>query len=401
MHCRYRIMNIICPIEKCTGCFACLNICPKGAIIMTEDKYGFLYPKIDINICIKCGLCEKVCPVLTPVRLNEPLSTYAAVSSEEVLTSSSGGAAAVMTKYILSKGGIVYGCVQYNYKNICHARIDNINDIKLLKGSKYVQSFIGTIFGDVKSDLCKGVDVLFIGTPCQIAGLRNYLGKDYDNLYTSDLVCHGVPSLKMLIDDISLIKKSSFSDTVCFRENIDGKVVYGIFLKGDNGVLKSKVRFPSDPYLTAFMSGLSFRECCHLCKYAGSTRVGDITLADFWGLGKESKINTYNGVSLLLLNSDKGRNLFNEFSHMLSYEKRNLGEAIAGNGQLQKPFIRPECKDEFLNIYLRCGLKKAVDLVAKDYIIYWKKRYLKERIISLLFYFPIVVNVIRKVRRLI
>lgn len=195
----------ICEKEKCTGCAACMNVCAHNAISMAEQGVcGYIYPTIDQNKCIGCGICVKTCPVNTPIKFNAPLKAFAAISKDhdDLMTSASGGASSVLVNSILTKNGIVYGCVQRNYKHISHERIDKIEDAYLLKGSKYVQSDIGYIYRDVKEDLKTSKTVLFTGTPCQIAGLKSYLKKDYDNLILVDLVCHGVPSQKLLAEDV-------------------------------------------------------------------------------------------------------------------------------------------------------------------------------------------------------
>lgn len=203
-------MTNICDINKCTGCSACMNICNHNAIHMDESEpFGYIYPTINSEKCVECGLCAKICPVNTPIKLNEPIKAFSAVTRdhEDLMSSASGGASSVLSQVILKRGGIVYGCVQRNYKDIAHRRIDRYEDYPLTKGSKYVQSNIGYIYRDVKDDLRQGKEVLFTGTPCQIAGLKAFLRHDYENLYLIDLVCHGVPSQKLLREDVELLLK--------------------------------------------------------------------------------------------------------------------------------------------------------------------------------------------------
>ena len=188
-----------------------MNVCPKDAITLVEqDPLGHIYPLIDSTKCIDCHLCEKTCPANHPKDLHTPIAAYAAVSRDydDLMTSSSGGASSVMATAIIKQGGVVYGCVQENYRDIRHQRIHSLTDVHKLKGSKYVQSNINYIFKDVLADLKRGVPVLFSGTPCQIAGLRAYLRKDYENLYLVDLVCHGVPSQQLLQENVeSMLKR--------------------------------------------------------------------------------------------------------------------------------------------------------------------------------------------------
>ena len=225
-------MDTICDIEKCTGCSACLNCCPKDAIEMVEDTFGFLYPKTDNSRCIDCELCRKICPVNYHTPKTYPIETFAAysVDPEDRLTSTSGGAASVFSRFVLSQNGVVYGCSGKNIEHVEHVRIDKQAELNQLKGSKYVQSETGLLFRKVKSDLKAGFLTLFIGTPCQVAGIKSFLGKEYNNLITVDLVCHGVPSQRLLDENIKKYKKQTdFTDISFRRKDLKGKThKYGI-----------------------------------------------------------------------------------------------------------------------------------------------------------------------------
>lgn len=244
-------MTVICEKTRCTGCATCMNICNHRAISMEESgPLGHIYPIINSEKCVDCGLCAKKCPVNVPLKLNEPLKAFSAISKDhdDLMSSASGGASSVLSQVILRRGGIVYGCVQNNYRDIAHRRISNYSDLSKLKGSKYVQSNIGFIYRDVKKDLANGKEVLFTGTPCQIAGLKAFLGRDYEHLYLVNLVCHGVPSQKLLREDVeSLLKDYPHADRnrVCvefrqkkrkqqrtFEPNWGTFISYGVF---DNG----------------------------------------------------------------------------------------------------------------------------------------------------------------------
>ena len=361
----------ICQRDACTSCAACVNICNHDAVKLIEDELGFTYPQIDHTKCVECNACRIICPVLNPLKLCNPLEVYAAISDNEheLMSSSSGGAASVISRYILDTEGVVYGCSQKNYLNIKHVRICQKFDLHELKGSKYVQSDIGLSYRQVKRDLLDDKSVLFVGTPCQIAGLKNYLRKDYDNLYTIDLVCHGVASKKMLCEDIDQYKTAYNINRnedifVTFRWKTKSGIRYGIQLYhtigGKKKMIKS-IRFPYDPYITAFMEGLSFRENCHQCVYGRKERIGDLTIGDFWGLGayQSTGFNTKNGVSLLMINTHKGERLLGQVKEQFILEKRELAEAVSGNANLQSALIRPLNKDIFKEILVEKGLSEA------------------------------------------
>ena len=194
--------------KDCCGCGACMNKCPKKAITMCEDEAGFVYPVINEELCVKCGACQKACGFKSEITgdtsFEQKVFAFSSKDDVVITTSASGGAFAEIAKKVLTeKNGVVYGSISENRDKdwkVHHTRIDNINDLSSLQGSKYVQSEIGTTYSDVKQDLSEGRFVLFSGTPCQIDGLNHYLGKQYDNLLTVDIICHGVPSRKLYTD---------------------------------------------------------------------------------------------------------------------------------------------------------------------------------------------------------
>lgn len=336
-----------------------------------QGVLGDIHPYINNKLCIDCGQCQKVCPVNYPVHLNKPIKAFAVISKdkEDLMSSASGGASSLLAQSVIENNGVVYGCVQRSYKDICHRRIDRKEDLYLLKGSKYVQSNINLIYREVKKDLQLGREVLFTGTPCQNGALRNYLGKDYPNLISVDLCCHGCPSQKLLRDDCKVILRytnlKNDDVTVSFRRKTPYKedrngifeilwgsfLSYGFFLEGVYGervkVRRSKDRFLIDNYITAFMSGLIFRESCYTCPYAKGERCSDITIADFWGLG-DSIIPKVNGVSLMMVNTMKNMKLVAQALNKATFEERSVKEAISGNGQLIHPSARPDDRDDFL-----------------------------------------------------
>ena len=379
--------NYICPKNKCTGCMACANICSHSAISIITDELGFVYPVINEK-CTGCNLCRRVCPQLNKPTFIYPQSCYAATTKDkdELMSSASGGIATELARYVLENGGIVVGCSGQDIYDIQHIIIRDINDLKQLKGSKYVQSKISiSLMREIKSELVEGTTVLFIGTGCQVAGLKSYLVKNFDNLITVDLVCHGVPSQKMLNGDLALYGNIN-TNYVTFRRKIskkgilvysDDAIKYGLSLTktGKDDVPKQIFKeWYSDPYLGSFMACVNLREGCYSCQYAQPERQSDITLCDFWGLGKDSKLSKSLGVNAVLINSDAGNSLFNKVSEYLIVENRNIEEAIKGNGQLQKPSECPSYRRKYIDIYLKYGLKKAYKETAYYYMV--KKHYL-------------------------
>ena len=325
--------------KDCCGCGVCRNACPKKCIVMKEDKLGFFYPEVNADSCIECGLCERVCPFEHHV-LNLPRKVYAAWNTDEAAysRSSSGGAAYALGSYVIENGGVVYGC-EGNGVEIKHVRVDSIDDLKRLQGSKYVQSNLADIYKNIKSDLESGKTVLFTGTPCQTAAVRNYVGKKDANLYLVDLICHGVPSMKMLHDHISAIVpaylKSSLKDnssdvSVSFRE-------------GDKYQLKVSAKdfkyceLPhKDTYFRTFLKGTTYRNSCYHCPFGTNKRAGDLTIGDFWGFTSPEILPQHvnSGLSVMLPITEKGLHLMEAVGFRMQAIERTVNEAVAGNDQL-------------------------------------------------------------------
>lgn len=366
------------PHEQCTGCQGCLNICPKDAIAMQEDRFGYRYPAIDPERCINCGLCEKACPVIVPVSLSVPHSVLATKALDDAVNrdSASGGLITLAASRILQQGGVVYGCTQECYSKIGHIRIDKPEELHKIQGSKYVHSDIGRTFREALKDLKERRTVLFTGTPCQIAGLKGFLRKPYENLITIDIVCHGVPPIKMLEEEVSAenqdYRVESKDIKVDFRwktlssNRVPVKLNYGLRTRirknGEWHIVNERNDIES-PYMRCFQTGVSLRENCFQCQYARRERVGDLTAADFWGLGtkinSQSDMKAESGVSLALINTEKGEDLFNQISRRMHTEAHTFEEAALCNRCLTSPTRRPEWRDRFLELYGKEGLEAA------------------------------------------
>lgn len=345
---KYKIA--LCNEFTCTQCFACQQVCPVQCISRVESSAGFDIPSIDYNRCLGCGKCISVCHKLNDVELHQPNVAYACWTkdADQRSRSSSGGAFYALAHSILKMGGVVYGATMRNDLQVCHIAINEIQNIYRLQGSKYVQSDLGNCFSEIKQLLIGKIPVLFTGTPCQIAALRTFLRKEYETLYTCDLICHGVPSQKSFDSYLSLLGIKSKSDQVCFRflEGWGFRMTVRYKDKQAYKILSPLKAF----YLRAFNKGLMFSESCYTCPYACENRAGDITIGDYWGIGTHEPFahDCRGGVSLLMANTSRGASLI-ESSPLLFKEQRPLSEAIMGNDNLRYPSKRPVGRDSFYN----------------------------------------------------
>ena len=305
------MINII-DKSKCCGCSACVQVCPKQCIQMHEDNEGFLYPQVNAEICIHCGLCEKVCPELHTSKKCEPLSVYAAKNTDEEvrLTSSSGGIFTLLAEQIIEEGGVVFGARFDEKWEVHHIMATTKEELKPFRGSKYVQSRIGTTFKQVKVCLNLGKKVLFTGAPCQVAGLKHYLRKDYDNLLTMDFVCHGVPSPKVWRSYLSEVSEGRNIKNIEFRNKRCGWKNPSLVLDFEEiekrRLLSQSRGFDENIFMQAFLSNLILRPSCYDCAEKCGKSGSDITLGDFWGIEKVlSNFDDDRGCSLLLIYSSK------------------------------------------------------------------------------------------------
>lgn len=329
---------------KCTGCVSCANICPQKAITIEKNSEGFYIAQIDKNKCNHCNLCKQICPQCKDVKLDTPIKAFAVKCEDNVrMKSSSGGVFRILAEYILSLGGIVCGAsFSDDFRKVEHVIISDKKDLYKLQGSKYLQSYInGEIYKKIKELLEIGKNVLFSGTPCQIAGLKAYLQKDYDNLISIDVLCHGTPSPKVwskYLDAISL-KGKTIKD-LNFRNK---KYGWGFSLTltikyNDNTEYEETSE--NDLYYRAFLNNLILNKACSECKYATYSRVGDISLGDFWNVyNYNNSLDDKKGISVVLVNSTKGMNIFNKCKNdFLFIEELSEEDAKGGNSILEHPF---------------------------------------------------------------
>lgn len=327
--------------KSCTGCACCYNICNHNAIMMQEDMEGFLQPIVNQETCVECGLCLQRCPELNKISLPESSNCYAAYSHQFQRNGSSGGIFSAIANYILENEGIVYGAAFDAKFQLHHIAVDKKEDMQPLRGSKYLQSNIGSIYKPIKATLHKGRKVLFVGTPCQVMGLRSYLGHDYINLITIDLICHGVPSQISFDKWIKTIETAKgHIEGFSFRK-LDGWSTPPRYIKNNK---EKPLRYNYEVYMWAFYKSYLFRESCYQCKYANLNRPGDITLGDFWGIGTHEipfKQSQRYGISLVLSNTDKGYQMLEKIKDNCYLEKRTFKEAIADQHNLKYPSSRP------------------------------------------------------------
>ncbi len=358
----------------CTGCSLCAIICPSKCISMKKGKLGHLYPDVNNNQCINCNLCVKKCPSNSDIPLQKPLAAYAAWAKDknEYQSSTSGGAASIFSKEIVSEGGVVYGCAMLPNCEVQHIRIDHYELLYQLKGSKYVQSNILNILPSIKEDTRKGIPVLFVGTPCQVAAVKSLFKEQPSNLYLVDIICHGVPSLSVLKKYLKdKFGKASF-DKVSFRKG--NQLLLEIL---DSGKKIYSASHKKDLYYTLFMQGYTYRDSCHQCKYAQSKRVSDITIGDFWGLGKMGDCDIpdqKDGISVILPITEKGLSLIQETKDKFNIYERPIEEAIKGNSQLHSPSLAGKRIRLFQMLYPFFGLEKSYKFAHIDNYI---KKFLK------------------------
>ncbi len=329
--------------NECCGCAACLNICPKDAIVMIENEVGFIYPKVQEELCVNCGMCKSVCVFNKKgIGENKEPKVFAGVINdrETLKKSSSGGAFSAIANVILQEGGVVFGAAWEKDFSLSHIAAHSGEELEKLRGSKYVQSAIGTSFREAKTLLDAGKLVCYSGTPCQISGLKSYLGKDYENLLTVDIICHGVPSLKMLKDDLTFVSGKEIDELtdVKFRDKC-----YGWGTKGSITTKNKRIKYNAgtSPYYFYFLKGEVYRESCYNCRFPSEKRQGDITLGDYWGIKTEllkklGDIDPDLGVSCVLVNTEKGEKWLDTAKEVLSLTVSNRKSVEKRNGQLIK-----------------------------------------------------------------
>jgi len=363
----------------CCGCGVCMNICPGQAITMKEDEYGFIFPNINKTLCIKCGLCVKTCAFQSEGQTHIPLKVYIVASKENdiLVNSASGGLFTELAKNFILQGGIVCGCSMEIINNKLypmHVIVSKSEDLHKLQGSKYVQSDTHMIYRIIRDKLNSGYKVLFSGTPCQVDALKRFLNYNVRGLFTVDLICHGVPSIKMFQGYVDILEvKYGKIDKYIFRDKTDGwglrsKIEY---IDSEKKRKIHKIHTKLSSYYSLFLDSHIYRENCYFCKYARKNRVSDITIGDYWGakkihpeyfIGRDTVFDEKMGVSCAIINSKYGEEKLFELK-----EKGNINIAISSfenvsskNEQLRHPAKNSEYRTEILELF-RNGGYKSVD----------------------------------------
>lgn len=365
--------------HECCGCGACVDICSHSAIQLKRDADGFYYPVIDDSKCVNCGLCSKVCS-FKPRNSNAfAKEAFIATSVEKELIkhSASGGIFAQIAKKVLGEGGIVYGAslwLESGKIHVEHIGIETECDLYKIQGSKYVQSKTQGIFPEINKQLQSGRKVLFGGTSCQVAALKGYLRKDYDTLLTTDLICHGVPSLKMLQDYVDSLELKDELTNLKFRKRVKGTLPYSFVLtlrKCDGSLYTKEIPLRDSAYYRLFMSCAGYRTSCYGCPFASINKPGDITLGDFY-MEESKEVADYPKVildadllSTIIVNTTKGQKVLNEISHNIVLHSSSVEYMVTHHGQLSRPSIPTSIGDYFYAILKESGFKRLQSVYEK------------------------------------
>lgn len=340
----------------CCGCEACAQRCVHKAISMVRDEEGFLYPKIDKQICTECGLCEKVCPIINQSGSKTPIATFAAKNKNEAirLNSSSGGIFTLLATKTINNGGVVFGAKFDEQWDVVHDYVETIEDLAKFRGSKYIQSQIGKSYKIAEIFLKNGREVLFSGTPCQIAGLKKFLIKDYHNLICVDIICHGVPSPMVWGRYINTFKNKTSISHVSMRDKTNGWKKFGLIINSTDKCICNET-LSKNIFLKVFLKNLCLRPSCYFCSILSGKSSSDITIADFWGIQNiHPEFDDDKGCNLVLINSEKGLELFNSLDNCEKIET-DFEKAISYNPSYFKSVNEPKYRKYFFDNFDRYG----------------------------------------------
>ncbi len=400
------VQNIkLCAQKDCTLCKACVNICPKDAIITSRDEYGYEKLEIDSQKCIDCGLCFKVCKQRDEVKANTPIICFAAQATDrdKLKLSASGGVFQILARQVLENGGVCYGSegkLEDGKYTAAHIRIDATEDLHRILNSKYIPSDATDAYKNAKVDLEGGKFVLFCSTPCQIQGLKAFLGKEYENLLTADLICHGVTSTSLFNGYLDELEKKD-NITITDYQFRDKSISWGTnfcysYYKNKSKSKHIKVRHcprEASSYMIHYLRGNIFRENCYSCPLSSGKRVSDFTLGDYWAIETEHPefvtktkphISLKRGVSCILVNTQKAEDYVGNISSEMVLHKVTFDSIATNNDNLVKSSARGQERERILKIYSEKGYSEIEELyrrkVGKKMIVYNVKNVLKSRL---------------------
>lgn len=371
--------------NDCTACAACISACPKGCITMQEDREGFLQPKIDMSLCIECHKCEKVCPILNPIAIPQDFETkaYAAINREDEVRaqSSSGGVFFPLAKWVIEQGGVVFGA-RWNEKwEVVHDYAEDIEGVKAFMRSKYVQSVVGDTLKQAKSFLEAGRWVLYSGTPCQIGGLKAYLGKEYDKLVTVDLICHGVPSPGVWR---SYLKDYHEGETILDINFRDKRKGWLDFLKEVTTTTTTttttyRVNTLKHPFMNGFLYDIYLRKSCYNCEFRKFHRSSDLTIADYWGVDVVCpEMFDNQGTSIMFAHTEKGEHILHQITDSFVIIEQDSSNAFLYNPSLVKNPPVPDGRSSYFLFYRLFGFRYAEFAMKQDGITTRIKRKIRK-----------------------
>lgn len=370
-----------------------MNVCPQNAIFFEKDENGFLYPSVDESKCVNCKVCELTCDKKNNIALSEPIKSFAAINKNKdvLLKSSSGGVFSALAEIVLGRGGVVYGAMMDENLIVRHIGVETVEDLRLLRGSKYVQSNIGDCFRQAKENLLKGRYVLFTGTPCQISGLYAFLNKDYEKLITADFVCHGTPSQEMFNKFVAYLEEKHQEKITGFNFRAKNRT----WLRFEESFSTPKKEYNrigkfEEFYHTCFTSGHIIQDACFSCRFATRKRCSDFTMCDFWGFQKANlHLNEKNGLSALMFNSERSLGLSDEINKYLTLEEVSYDFVVNGNTFLKGPIKKGTYRDYYLTAYRNDTIKEAAEQYCHN-----RKKFIRKQ--NFLYHLPYFLYKLRR-----
>lgn len=360
---------VLASATDCTACAACVSVCPKGCISMVEDKEGFLQPKIDTKQCILCHKCEKTCPILNTESISDDFETkaYAVINKDDEIRaqSSSGGVFFPLAKWVIEQGGVVFGARWNDKWDVVHDYAEDIEGVKAFMRSKYVQSVVGDTLKQAKDFLDSGRWVLYSGTPCQLGGLRAYLGKEYDKLIQVDLICHGVPSPGVWRSYLKDYFGKEKIIGINFRDKTDGWLnLQNVTIITD--VRKVQQKQIENPFYRGFLLNINLRNACYNCYFRHHHRSSDITLADYWGVDTICpNMHDNKGTSIGFVHTKKGCELLSVLPEISKYEQ-SIENAVRCNKSMKENEEKPRCRKTYFRIFNLCGFYLSEFAIRKN-----------------------------------